>query len=123
MTEGEYHGLRERLVERLGALGRGGALQPRRLPVRPRGERVRGVPLRGAPALPGFGPTAFLFFEYPLGSRTSPRNTLIGHLVAVLARALSPTIFGLLDHPSILQEGVTPTRVGAAALSVALTGQ
>jgi CBS domain-containing membrane protein len=28
----------------------------------------------------------------------------------------------LLDHPSILQEGVTLAHVGAAALSVALTG-
>jgi len=63
-----------------------------------------------------------LFFEYPLGPGASPRNTLIGHLVAVLAGALSLAIFGLLDQPSILQEGVTLARIGAAALSMALTG-
>jgi CBS domain-containing membrane protein len=63
-----------------------------------------------------------LFFEYPLGSESSPRNTLIGHLVAVLAGALSLAVFGLLDHPSVLQEGVTLMRIGAAAFSMALTG-
>lgn len=31
-------------------------------------------------------------------------------------------VFGLLDHPSILAEGVTLARTGAAALSLALTG-
>ena len=42
--------------------------------------------------------------------------------MAILAGALSLAIFGLLDHPSILEEGVTLARVGAGALSVALTG-
>ncbi len=63
-----------------------------------------------------------MFFEYSLGAGASLRNTLIGHLVVVLAGALSRAIFGLLDHPSILQEGVTLARIGAAALSMALTG-
>jgi CBS-domain-containing membrane protein len=71
---------------------------------------------------PSLGPTAFLFFETPMAPTASPRNTLIGHLVAILAGALSLAIFGLLDHPSILQEGVTLARVGAGTLSVALTG-
>jgi hypothetical protein len=57
-----------------------------------------------------------------MAANASPRNTLIGHLVAILAGALSLAIFGLLDHPSILQEGVTLARVGAGTLSVALTG-
>jgi CBS domain-containing membrane protein len=71
---------------------------------------------------PSLGPTVFLFFETPMAEMASPRNTLIGHLVAILAGALSLAVFGLLDHSSILQEGVTLTRVGAGALSVALTG-
>ena len=71
---------------------------------------------------PSLGPTAFLFFEQPLAEPSSPRNTLIGHLVAILAGALSLAVFGLLDHQSILAEGVTLARTGAAALSVALTG-
>jgi CBS domain-containing membrane protein len=71
---------------------------------------------------PSLGPTAFLFFEQPLAKPSSPRNTLIGHFVAILVGALSLAVFGLLDHPSILTEGVTLARVGAGALSVALTG-
>ena len=71
---------------------------------------------------PSLGPTAFLFFEQPMDPPSSPRNTLIGHLVAILAGALSLAVFGLLDHASILQEGVTLARVGAGTLSVALTG-
>ena len=71
---------------------------------------------------PSLGPPAFLFFEQPLARTSSPRNTLIGHLVAVLAGALCLALFGLLDDPSILQVGVTLARSGAAALSLALTG-
>ena len=71
---------------------------------------------------PSLGPTAFLSFEQPMDPPSSPRNTLIGHLVAILAGALSLAVFGLLDHASILQEGVTLARVGAGTLSVALTG-
>jgi CBS domain-containing membrane protein len=71
---------------------------------------------------PSLGPTAFLFFDSPASPKASPRNTLIGHAVAILAGALSLAIFGLLRHPSILIEGVTLARVGAGALSVALTG-
>ena len=71
---------------------------------------------------PSLGPTAYLFFESPMSRRASPRNALIGHLVAILAGALSLALFGLLDNPSALQEGMTLARVGAATLSTALTG-
>ncbi len=57
-----------------------------------------------------------------MSAGSSPRNTLIGHLVAVLAGALCLYVFGLNDDPSILREGVTLTRLGAAALSLALAG-
>ena len=77
----------------------------------------------GQPLLfPSLGPTAFLFFEQPMAETASPRNTLIGHLVAILAGALSLAVFGLLDNPSILVEGVTLARAFAGALSLALTG-
>ncbi len=71
---------------------------------------------------PSLGPAALLFFEQPMSARSSPRNTLIGHLVAVLVGALCLDLFGLLNNPSILVEGVTPLRIGAASLSLALTG-
>ena len=57
-----------------------------------------------------------------MAKTSSPRNALIGHLVAVLTGALCLALFGLLDDPSILQEGVTLARVAAATLSLALTG-
>ena len=122
MAEQGYHGLRKALVERLGTQ-RGEALYNfigclLALAVSGLAAYLFKRPL----LFPSLGPTAFLFFEYPLGSESSPRNTLIGHLVAVLAGALSLTIFGLLDHPSVLQEGVTLMRIGAAAFSMALTG-
>lgn len=71
---------------------------------------------------PSLGPTAFLFFESPLSPQSSPRTTIVGHFVAVLAGALSLAVFGLFHHPSVLIEGVTLPRVGAATLSLALTG-
>lgn len=71
---------------------------------------------------PSLGPTAFLFFESPMSSQSSVRNTLVGHLVAVLAGAASLAVFGLFDDPSVLVEGVTLARVGAGAFSLALTG-
>ncbi len=71
---------------------------------------------------PSLGLTAFLFFEQLTARIASPRNTLIGHAVAILAGFLSLADSGLLDNPSILIEGVTLMRVGASALSLALTG-
>lgn len=57
-----------------------------------------------------------------MSGRASPRNTMIGHAVAILAGVLSLVLFGLLDNPSVLQEGMTLARVGAATLSKAVTG-
>jgi hypothetical protein len=71
---------------------------------------------------PSLGATAFLFFETPLAEVGSPRNTIVGHFTAIAAAAVSLGVFGLLDAPSAYVDGVTPARVGAVALSVALTG-
>ena len=71
---------------------------------------------------PSLGATAFLIFETPMAEVGTPRNTVIGHAVGILAAALSLAIFGLLDAPSAFEEGVTAARVGAVALSVGLTG-
>lgn len=71
---------------------------------------------------PSLGPTAYLFFESPTARRSSPRNALIGHLVAVVAGALSLAGFGLVGAPSILQTGPTPAYLACGVLSVVLTG-
>ena len=70
---------------------------------------------------PSLGPTAFLLFYTPTLPTASPRNTLWGHLVGAVAGYLSLAIFGLLDAGPALVVGVTRARVGAAALSLALT--
>ena len=77
--------------------------------------------LRQPLLFPSLGPTVFLFFETPLVPQASPRNTLIGHGVALLAGYVSLAIFGLLAAPSVLESGVTPPRIGAAALSILIT--
>ena len=71
---------------------------------------------------PSLGATAFLFFETPLAEVGTPRNAIIGHLVAIGAALASLGAFGLLDAPSVYVEGVTPARIGAVAFSVAITG-
>jgi CBS domain-containing membrane protein len=71
---------------------------------------------------PSLGATAFLIFETPTAEVGSPRNTLIGHGVGILAAAISLAAFGLFDEASAFEHGVTLSRVLAVALSVALTG-
>lgn len=67
---------------------------------------------------PSLGPTAFLLFYTPESEVSSPRSTLLGHLIGALAGWLSLAVFGLLDAPPALVAGVDWPRVGAAALSL-----
>ena len=123
MTDGEErHGAHGRLVERVGERW-GEALYTfasclLALAVSGLAAYVARQPL----LFPSLGPTAFLFFEQPMAEASSPRNTLIGHAVAIVAGVFSLAVFGLLGAPSVLVENVTLARVGAGALSVALTG-
>ncbi|PAU79812.1 HPP family protein [Halovibrio salipaludis] len=71
---------------------------------------------------PSLGATAFILFYVPLAEPASPRNTLIGHLTGAIAGFLSLAIFGLLDAPSAVANGVDGARVGAAALSLGACG-
>ena len=71
---------------------------------------------------PSLGPTVYLFFEQPLSGGSSPRSTLLGHFIALLAGYVALAVFGLLDVPNVLQAGVSPARIGAATLSVGMTG-
>jgi CBS domain-containing membrane protein len=71
---------------------------------------------------PSLGATAFLIFETPMAEVGSPRNTIIGHTVGILAGVVSLAVFGLLHAPSVYVSGITVPRVFAIALAVALTG-
>lgn len=76
----------------------------------------------GSPSLfPSLGPTAFLLFSTPLLPSASPRNSVTGHLIGALSGYVSLVVFGLTDNDPTILEGVTGGRVGAAALSLALT--
>lgn len=70
---------------------------------------------------PSLGPTAFLFFYTPLAPAASPRNAICGHLIGAVAGWASLAAFGLLHAAPAIAAGVTGARVGAAALSLALT--
>ena len=71
---------------------------------------------------PSLGATAFLIFETPMAEVGSPRNTIIGHTVGVAAGVLAILMFGLWNAPSVYMTGMTPQRLGAMAVAVALTG-
>ncbi len=74
----------------------------------------------GEPLLfPSLGPTAFLLFTRPLHATASPRNTVLGHLVGVLAGATTLIVaLGLLRTPAhlatIMVGVVVLTALGAA---------
>ncbi|GHO87962.1 HPP family protein [Dictyobacter formicarum] len=70
---------------------------------------------------PSLGPTAFLFFYTPRAPSASPRNTIIGHAIGVLAGYFSLLVTGLTMAGPALSVGMTWPRVIAAALSLGLT--
>lgn len=70
---------------------------------------------------PSLGPTAFLFFYTPTAPAAAPHNTILGHLIGVLAGYASLLLTGLVLAGSALTIGITWPRVLAAALSLGLT--
>lgn len=70
---------------------------------------------------PSLGPTAFLFFYTPTAPSASPRNTIIGHAIGIVAGYFSLVVTGLTNAGPALAIGVTWSRVIAAALSLGLT--
>src|SRR6266487_1616396 len=70
---------------------------------------------------PSLGPTAFLFFYTPTAPSASPRNTIIGHAIGIVAGYLSLVVTGLTTAGPALAIGVSWPRVIAAALSLGLT--
>ncbi|HEX4204183.1 MAG TPA: HPP family protein [Ktedonobacteraceae bacterium] len=70
---------------------------------------------------PSLGPTAFLLFFNPTTRPASPRNTIIGHLIGILAGYFSLVVTGLTNAPPALSTGITVPRIIAAALALGLT--
>lgn len=76
----------------------------------------------GQPLLfPSLSPTVFTVFRQPLSKDSSPRNVVLGHLVAAAVGLAFLWAFDLYGGPSMLREGVTLARVFAAAGAVAAT--
>ncbi len=71
---------------------------------------------------PSLGATAFILFHVPLAQAASPRNTFCGHLLGAVTGLFSLYLFGLVQAPSAIETGVSLARVGAAAVSLGLTG-
>lgn len=80
-----------------------------------------GVVLEQPWVFPSLGPTLMVLAETPGQKPAHPRNVLLGHVVGVAAGYLALLVTGLRTHPTVLQEGLSWPRVGAACLSVALT--
>jgi hypothetical protein len=70
---------------------------------------------------PSLGPAVMLHLEKPRAPESSPRNTVIGHAVALLAGYGFLLGCGLAHRPSAVQEGVRASRILAAAGSLAVT--
>jgi hypothetical protein len=93
------------------------------------GGSVVAVVVAGAVALvtrqpwlfPSLGPAVMLHLEKPRAPESSPRNTLIGHAVALVAGYAALLACGLTSHKSALQEGMTWPRIAAVAGSLAVT--
>lgn len=71
---------------------------------------------------PSLGATAFILFHVPMAEAASPRNALCGHLVGAVMGLASLYVFGLQNQSSAFIHGVDLARVGAASLSLGLTG-
>lgn len=70
---------------------------------------------------PSLGPTAILLFYTPLSPTASPRHTMYGHAIGILAGYGSLLLMGLHHAPPATVVGVDSSRILAAALSLAST--
>lgn len=70
---------------------------------------------------PSLGPTAYLFFFSPLAPASTPRNTILGHGIALACGYGSYALAGLNTHGALPAHLMWP-RVLAAALSLSATG-
>jgi CBS domain-containing membrane protein len=70
---------------------------------------------------PSLGPTAILLFYTPLSPTASPRHTIYGHAIGIVCGYGSLLLVGLNHAAPATAVGVDPSRIFAAALSLALT--
>jgi CBS domain-containing membrane protein len=78
--------------------------------------------LSGNPfVFPSLGPTAYLLFFSPLNKPSSPRNTILGHAIAIVCGYAAFVVTGAGAQPFGAHAGVFWQRILAAALSLSTT--
>ena len=70
---------------------------------------------------PSLGPTAYLLFFSPLNQTSSPRNTILGHAVAIVCGYGAFAVTGAGAQPFAAHPGIFWPRILAAALSLSTT--
>jgi CBS domain-containing membrane protein len=70
---------------------------------------------------PSLGSTAFLIFYAPRSVSASPRSTILGHLIAIVAAYLALFATGLVHQGSALTAPLTWPRTIAVALALGLS--
>src|SRR3954451_18378753 len=68
--------------------------------------------------VPSLGPTLYLAFEEPLTRPASPRNTLVGHIVAIIVGWLGLAAADLVHAPPATIAGMTWARAIEAAVAL-----
>ena len=78
--------------------------------------------LSGSPfVFPSLGPTAYLLFFSPLEKASSPRNTILGHAIAIVCGYGAFVVTGAGAQPFAAPLGIFWPRILAAALSLSTT--
>ena len=70
---------------------------------------------------PSLGPTAYLLFFSPLNEASSPRNTILGHAIAIVCGYGAFALAGAGGQPFAEHPGIFWPRILAAALSLSTT--
>jgi CBS domain-containing membrane protein len=70
---------------------------------------------------PSLGPTAYLLFFSPLEKVSSPRNTILGHAIAIVCGYGAFAVTGAGAQPFAAHLGIFWPRILAAALSLSTT--
>ncbi|MFF7651581.1 HPP family protein [Streptomyces sp. NPDC007983] len=68
------------------------------------------------------GPTAYVLLVHPESEAARLRNSSLGHLMAIACGLACLAVFGLWQHPSVVEQKYdTWAQIGAQALAVGLT--
>ena len=70
---------------------------------------------------PSLGPTAYLHFSIPNQAPSTPKRTILGHLIGVIMGYLSLVVTSQTNRPNAIIEGMTFMRIISVSMSTGLT--